>query len=343
MNKEEFNQSIDDIPVPLELLKHREKTALFSAKKKTRQRNMGKYSGLVASILFILLLGTGFLSPAFAQTLSKIPYLGPIYAQFNDMAATNIKQEDLATMVKRQDEHNGITMAVKEAVYDGGRLIVTVEYKGDSYLNFGDTEKSGFVYLTINGKEPEKAIGSTNSQSLDANTIIESHQFTLKQFDEYGDTIDVAVHGENLYGIKGKWNVSFPLKKLEDKPIQTFTPNVEKQTDDELYTLKVKQVLFSSLSTRIDLDFDYPEEMDEKDTYPWFDFVVTDDEGNVYENLKLQSGQIGKFGHQLVIAIPPFDNIPKSLTIQSFDYKEIGNGKSKRYEIKDLSLKVPIK
>lgn len=145
------------------------------------------------------------------------------------MAAKNIEQEDLATMIERQDEHNGITMAVKEAVYDGGRLIVTVEYKGETHLNFGDIANSGFVYLTVNGEEPEKAIGSTNSHSLDANTIIESHQFTLKKFDEYGDTIDVAVHGENLYGIKGKWNVSFPLEKLEDKSILTFTPNVEKQ------------------------------------------------------------------------------------------------------------------
>lgn len=58
MNKEEFNQSIDDIPVPLESLKQREKMALFSAKKKTKQNNLGKYSGLVASILCISLLGT---------------------------------------------------------------------------------------------------------------------------------------------------------------------------------------------------------------------------------------------------------------------------------------------
>lgn len=342
MDKEEFNQSIDDIPVSVESLMQREKMAMFQAKKKIKHRNVGKYSGLIASVLCISLLGTGFVSPTFAQTLSKIPYIGPIYSQFHDMAAGKIEQEELATMIERQDEHNGITMAVKEAVYDGGRLIVTVEYKGKgTHLDLGDEAKIGNRYITINGEEPHVATGTVTSDSINANNVVESHQFTITNYDEYGDTINVAVHGENLFGEKGKWNVSFPLEKL-DENTRKFTSNVQVQTEDDLFTLKVKQVIFSSLSTRIDLNLDYPIEMDENDTWPWFNYVVTDDDGNVFKDLKLQSGQIGKNGHGIVLVIPPFENVPKFLTVQPF-FNEAPNGILKNDEIHELKVKIPIK
>ena len=58
--------------------------------------------------------------------------------------------------------------------------------------------------------------------------------------------------------------------------------------------LKAEKVTFSPLSTRIDLTIDYPAEMDENDTWPWFKFSVVDDKGQVYEGLKLQTGMSRK-------------------------------------------------
>ncbi|MGU3351366.1 DUF4179 domain-containing protein [Bacillus wiedmannii] len=316
MNKEEFNHHINDIPIPEDRLIQREKTAILQAKKNQYRRTKTiKYSSLVACGICVSLLGFGFISPTMAKTLSSVPVIGPIYAQFNDIASDKIEKDELATSIERQDNHSGLTMNVKEAVYDGGRLVITVEYKGENTISNTNEEKAGLSYVTINGKEVRSAIGSTSQKSKEGNTIIEQHEFTLANYGEFGDKIDVSVHGEDLFGKTGTWNVAFPLTKVEGE-IHKFTPNIKTLTKDNLYALTVNQVTFSSLSTRIDLTFDYPKEMEVNDSWPALDYTVTDDKGKIYEGVSLQVGSTGLYGHHIVLALPPMDNPPKSLTIE---------------------------
>ncbi|HDR4562466.1 DUF4179 domain-containing protein [Bacillus cereus] len=316
MNKEEFNHHINDIPIPEDRLIQREKTAMLQAKKnRYRRKKTIKYSSLVACGICVSLLGFGFISPTMAKTLSSVPVIGPIYAQFNDIASDKIEKDELATSIERQDNHSGLTMNVKEAVYDGGRLVITVEYKGENTISNSNEEKAGFSYVTINGKEVRAAISSTSQKSTGRNTIIEQHEFTLANYGEFGDKIDVSVHGKDLFGQTGTWNVAFPLTKVEDE-IRKFTPNIKTLTKDNLYALTVDQVTFSSLSTRIDLTFDYPKEMEVNNSWPALDYTVTDDKGKIYEGVSLQVGSTGLYGHHIVLALPPMDNPPKSLTIE---------------------------
>ncbi|PEL14678.1 DUF4179 domain-containing protein [Bacillus wiedmannii] len=316
MNKEEFNHHINDIPIPEDRLIQREKTAILQAKKNQYRRTKTiKYSSLIACGICVSLLGFGFISPTMAKTLSSVPVIGPIYAQFNDIASDKIEKDELATSIERQDNHSGLTMNVKEAVYDGGRLVITVEYKGENTISNTNEEKAGLSYVTINGKEVRSAIGSTSQKSKEGNTIIEQHEFTLANYGEFGDKIDVSVHGEDLFGKTGTWNVAFPLTKVEGE-IHKFTPNIKTLTKDNLYALTVNQVTFSSLSTRIDLTFDYPKEMEVNDSWPALDYTVTDDKGKIYEGVSLQVGSTGLYGHHIVLALPPMDNPPKSLTIE---------------------------
>lgn len=316
MNKEEFNHHINDIPIPEDRLIQREKTAMLQAKKNQyRRKKTIKYSSLVACGICVSLLGSGFISPTMAKTLSSVPVIGSIYAQFNDIASDKIEKDELATSIERQDNHSGLTMNVKEAVYDGGRLVVTVEYKGENPISKSNEEKAGFSYVTINGKEVRAAIGSTAQKSKGQNIIIEQHEFTLANYGEFGDKIDVSVHGKDLFGQTGTWNVAFPLTKVEGE-IRKFTPNIKTLTKDNLYALTVDQVIFSSLSTRIDLTFDYPKEMEANDSWPALDYTVTDDKGKIYEGVSLQVGSTGLYGHHVVLALPPMDNPPKSLTIE---------------------------
>ncbi|HFJ9446662.1 MULTISPECIES: DUF4179 domain-containing protein [Bacillus] len=316
MNKEEFNHHINDIPIPEDRLIQREKTAILQAKKNQYRRTKTiKYSSLVACGICVSLLGFGFISPTMAKTLSSVPVIGPIYVQFKDIASDKIEKDELATSIERQDNHSGLTMKVKEAVYDGGRLVITVEYKGANTISNTNEEKAGFSYVTINGKEVKAAIASTSQKSKEGNTIIEQHEFTLANYGEFGDKIDVSVHGEDLFGKTGTWNVAFPLTKVEGE-IRKFIPNIKTLTKDNLYALTVDQITFSSLSTRIDLTFDYPKEMEVNDSWPALDYTVTDDKGKIYEGVSLQVGSTGLYGHHIVLALPPMDNPPRSLTIE---------------------------
>lgn len=336
MNKEKFNRSIDNIDIPVEKLVAREKVAMFQAKKKRKVRSATKRSILIACGLCFTLLGSGFVSTGMAATLSNIPFIGPIYAKFSDIASDKIQRNQLTTEIEKQDSQNGLTMTVKEAVYDGGRLIVTVEYTGKKELSLKE-ETVGINYVTINGQPVKPAIASTGQDNINSNTIIEHHQFTLSNYNEYGDKIEVAVHGKDLFGYKGKWKVAFPLEKVNGK-ISEFYPEVKAETVDKVYALTAEKVTFSPLSTRIDLKIDYPAEMDENDTWPWFDFSVVDDKGRVFDRIKLQAGMAGNYGHNMVLTLPPMDTIPSTFILKPAHINNEGDSE----EVKELELVVPL-
>lgn len=336
MNKDKFNRSIDNINVPVEKLIAREKTAIFQAKKKRKAGRTTKRSILVACGLCIALLGSGFVSTGMAEALSNIPLIGPIYKDFRDIASDKIEHDQLTTVIDKQDSKNGLTMTVKEAAYDGSRLIVTVVYTGEKELSM-EEEIVGFNYITINGQPVKPAIGSTGQDDINSKTIIEHHQFTFSNYNEYGDKIEVAVHGEDLFGYEGKLKVSFPLEKIKGDVFE-FYPEVTAKTVDEFYTLTAEKVTFSPLSTRIDLTIDYPAEMDENDSWPWFDFSVVDDNGHVYDKLKLQAGMAGNYGHHIVLTLPPMDTVPESFTLKPSHTNNEGLSE----EIKELELVVPL-
>lgn len=335
MNKDKFNQSINNINVPIEKLMAREKTAIFQAKKKRKVRT-SKRLILVACGLCITLLGSGFVSTGMAEALSNIPLIGPIYKDFRDIASDKIEHDQLTTVIDKQDSKNGLTMTVKEAAYDGSRLIVTLVYTGEKELSMKE-ENVGFNYITINGQPVKPAIGSTGQDDINSKTIIEHHQFTFSNYNEYGDKIEIAVHGEDLFGYEGELKVTFPLEKIKGDVFK-FYPEVTTETVDEVYTLTADKVTFSPLSTRIDLTIDYPTEMDENDSWPWFDFSVVDDNGHVYDKLKIQAGMAGNYGHHMVLTLPPMDTIPKSLTLKPSHTNSEGFSE----EIKELELVVPL-
>ncbi|CAM3747127.1 DUF4179 domain-containing protein [Mesobacillus zeae] len=337
MNKDKFNRSIDNINVPVEKLMAREKMAIFQAKKKRKVGRTTKRSILVACGLCLSLLGSGFVSTGMAEALSNIPLIGPIYKDFRDIASDKIEHDQLTTVIDKQDSKNGLTMTVKEATYDGSRIIVTVVYTGQKELSMKE-EKAGFSYITINGQEVKPASGSAGQDDINSNTIIEHHQFTFSNYNEYGDKIEVAVHGEDLFGYEGKLKVAFPLEKIKGDMFE-FYPKATTKTIDKVYTLTADKVTFSPLSTRIDLTIDYPVEMDENDSWPWFDFSVVDDNGHVYDKLKLQAGMaVGNYGHHMVLTLPPMDTIPKSFTLKPSRTNSEGFSE----EIKELELVVPL-
>lgn len=336
MNKEKFHQSIDNIHVPVEKLKVREKTAMLQAKRKHKARQTTKRSLLVACGLCVSLFGSGFVSTDMAKALSNIPLIGSFYSDFGDIASDKIEQEQLMTTINAQDSVNGLTMTVKEAAFDGNRLMVSVVYTADGEIDISGM--NGFGDITVNGQQVVQVGGQTGQDDINANTVIEHHQITFANYDAYGDKIEVTVAGEDLFGYEGELEVTFPLKKVAGD-ITEVTPKVSAKTADGIYTVTAEKVTFSPLATRIDVSVDYPVEMDENDTWPWFEYYVVDDAGKIYDGLELQPGMMpGHYGHHMVLTLPPMDKIPASLTL----VPQRTNSEGYLEEIKDLKLIVPL-
>ena len=329
-------QSNDNIIIPIDELKARERKAMLQAKKKRKVRNTIKRSFLVACGLCLSLLGSGFVSTGMAEALNNIPLIGSIYKDFRDIASEKVERDNLATLINKSDSQNGITMTVKEAAYDGSRLMVSIIYTGDKELDMSGV--NSFGYVTINGQPVQVASGQGGQDDIDSYTVIEHRQLTFANYDQYGDEIEVTVHGEDLFGYESDLEVSFDLQKVSAKAT-AFYPEVSATTDDGLYTLKTEKVIFTPLATRIDLNADYPLELNEDDKWPAFEYYVQDSEGQVYDGLTLQQGMVpGNYGHQIVLTLPPFDVIPASLTFVPLRTDKEGE----REEITELKLVVPL-
>lgn len=330
-----MSKDISRIDIPLQQLMMREQAAIRAAKRKKLNIRILKPL-LIACGLCIALLGSGFFSPTIAAALANVPYIGAIYAEFGDIAAKKIEQEHLMTKIGKEDTHGGLTMAVKEAVYDGNRLLVTVAYTGLSGVSL-EEEVVGTNTLTVNGEPIDVAMGSTGQDDIDKNTIIEHHELTLSNADIYGDQIEVALDGRDLFGYKGNWHVDFTLKKLKGEVI-SYHPNVKSSTNDGLYKLNVAQVSFTPLSTRIDVLVDYPRELDRNDQWPFFEFEVIDSEGKLYDRANLQMGATKDYGHHIILVLPPMEKMPKSFTLKPGKTDVQGYWR----QIKELETIVPL-
>lgn len=307
------NQDLHSIHIPVDKLKAREKVAIYQAKKKRQLRRNTSLSLLAACTLSLTILGSGFVFTGMAQALSTLPFVGPIYEQFNEIASATIKENKLATAIDKKDTHHGFSMTVKEAAYDGGRMMMTIIYESPHKLSM-DEEKVGYSFIKINNQDPNVAIGSATTDQLDDHTIVEYHQFAFKSPTQYGNEINVSMNGENLFGQRGKWEVSFPLKKVKGDH-KEFQPSAAVKTLDGQYSISSKSVTFSPLSTRIDLNVMYPAILDTNDHWPMYDYMVMDSNGRKYDALDIQEGTSGAYGHDIVIILPPMKEVPSSLTV----------------------------
>lgn len=81
-----FKKEVDKIKIPEDKLDQAIEYAIKRGKK--NQRSLGKkliYFSSAAVLLFGLLIGSAFVSPAMAKVVSKIPYLGQIFENKNDI------------------------------------------------------------------------------------------------------------------------------------------------------------------------------------------------------------------------------------------------------------------
>ncbi|MGN7479693.1 DUF4179 domain-containing protein [Solibacillus silvestris] len=338
MNKEKINTSLNQIEVPMEKLLAREKAAINHGKKKIAVKRTTKRSLLAACVLGLSLLGSGFVSTGMANALSNIPLIGTIYKDFRDIASEKLERDNIATIIDRQNSRDGITMTVKEAAYDGNRLMVSVMYTSEK--DIPDLKDIGFGKILINGQPVDEVAGGQGGQDdLDENTMIEHHQLIFGNYDAYGDEIDVTVIQENMFGQDAKLEVTFPLQKAAGQTAE-FSPKTTSKSNDGIYAITAEKVIFSPLATRIELAVDYPPEMNLNDTWPWFEYVVTDNTGEIYEGLKLQSGvERGKFGHHMILILPPMDTPPSSFNLKP----RMTNKDGRLVYIEGLELVVPLK
>ncbi|GGF96904.1 hypothetical protein GCM10010912_47070 [Paenibacillus albidus] len=103
-------------------------------RKKARRRSKIIKKTLVAvsaaAVLGTVVIATGFISPAWADTIRQIPIVGSVFKITEDRGLSTAGDKGLSTAPNQSVTHDGVTLKVTDVYYDGTRLAIAFEREG---------------------------------------------------------------------------------------------------------------------------------------------------------------------------------------------------------------------
>lgn len=344
-----------------------------------KQKGMLKKTLIAASTAAALgagVIGTGFVSPAMAATMSKIPVIGSIFTGVNDAGLQTAVERGIVSSPNLSVTHDGVTLTVADLLYDGTRLSFVLERQGV------DLETAASPYIAAEEAGP-------NPNDWIKERIVPEHE----QKKGYIERPEVLVNGQPLKFDQGgmgdrKQNAYLAemtgLKNVPDAfelTIRTKVTRVDEPFEftvpvnvkDKSVTVKpdaaaatassqgfsytVDQLVITPVSTRLVLDSTGPvpaskeQSGDYQASMVYYELV--DDQGNVIDPNRYEYYHSNpKTEYHVDELYGAFTSTPKSITIKPYtltyntkDWSVVGGGNGslgERTYLKDLELTIPV-
>ncbi|MDH6372698.1 hypothetical protein M2444_004526 [Paenibacillus sp. PastF-3] len=195
--------------------------------KTTKRGRMFKKTLIAATTAAALGLGiisTGFISPAMADTLGKIPVIGSLFNNNVDNGLKLAAENGLITKLGISDTHEGVTLKVSEAYHDGSRLSIALEREGvtttdDQLIGHWENRERGLLVteefiVLVNGERNLMSvmpiINSDHTVQKNAALVDIIPEEGEQLPDEFELTLQVK-----LAGIDDTYEIQVPVSKAE--------------------------------------------------------------------------------------------------------------------------------
>jgi hypothetical protein len=281
-------------------------------------------------ILFALLLGSGFVSPAMAKVLNKVPFVGVIYDDYkDDYGLQRGKTLDITQKYEKTIISNNIIFSIKDVYYDGTNLTIAYNVKNLGKQWTDSTEKNRYFLfdseLKING---EKLTNFGISSTPKEITPDEFEGILGIKAENFEDNFTLNLSFSNIKGVKGEWNFDIPvtIDKVKESVV-TFTPNFK--TTGLGREINIKSVVFSPSAIELKTEMIVDKGTDG-------DILFTIEEVGVDNGFKGDI-KILENGKELIthwLIFPPLSPIPQEITIRAYN---MSNNKE------NVIFKVPLK
>ncbi|WP_342746133.1 DUF4179 domain-containing protein [Paenibacillus donghaensis] len=310
-----------------------------------------KKSVVAASVTAMLgagVLGTGFVSPAMADALKKIPGFGVIYNGTSDQAVESARSQGILSDPKQSVTHNGITLKLATYLYDGTRLSFVLEREGvdlenmalplilkdapEAQLPKGYIEGADNLTLLADGQEIKYTSGGFGDVPYQQKT---SFKGELTGGLSLPDQFELTIRAK-VTQVSEPFEFKVPVQ-IDNKAL-VLKPNISKS--DGLFSYTVQELYISPLTTRLVLDSKgaVPQTSEQTGEYSASRvyYEIVDDQGN-----ELEQHTLGYFNskpgtaYHLDELYAPFVGTPKSITIKPFTFTVKNNDWSVVGEKKD--------
>ena len=245
-------------------------------KKSLKKNNGWKKKGLIAVVLCCVVIGSvgivGIINPAYA---AEIPIVGDIF-RFLDNGRTGVydKYKENANEINVTKVSNGISITIKNAIYDGETLSYTYEIKSDK-----DLGKRAFI------KEYESGfIGSSRTEKVAKNTHV--GQYNIRNIGKGQDglsckidisKIEVYKENDEEFEVNGVWDFNIDLKAIESKK-----EIINKGTEKEGINVNIDSISKTKMSFIIYYSDGVFKKLIDKWLFTSLNIEAKDDLGNMY-------------------------------------------------------------
>ena len=123
---------------------------------KSRKRKPLLYIASSAAA-FGLLIGSSYVSPTLASSLSQLPIIGSVFSDSGLLGLKQASDQGLTSAVGETQTINGISVTINEVLYD--ETNITVGFTIESEEELSNEYFNGLMDFTINGENPETSSG----------------------------------------------------------------------------------------------------------------------------------------------------------------------------------------
>lgn len=241
-----FNQE-DQLQVYAKLKERRDRRSVIGKKKKV----------LLPAVIVLMMVGAVIYMPSNSVlALAKLPFFESIFQFLGDGGLKGAATEDKQDIQQQQQSEGGITMEIKEAVYDGMRLSISYSIKSEEPIkNFSSHD------INLHFPNVGRLIGGRNSSNqftqVSEHEVIGYSMFTYavsKMPDEFNADFLYKGTINNRKEQNFKFIFKVPIKKTPEIKKVAFT----KKANYEGEQLTLKQITLSPISTAIKLQHKKP-------------------------------------------------------------------------------------
>ncbi|MFD2443248.1 DUF4179 domain-containing protein [Bacillus sp. CGMCC 1.16607] len=278
-----------------------------------------KVTAVSAAALTIGVIGSGFLSPAMANVLKEVPFIGSVFGDSSDSSLKKIEEKGLASKLNETVTDNEVSLTITEAYFGGGRLAIgyIIETDKMELESFGKAKGIPLSYKALLDGQSFAHL-TEFEQSVEDGVARGIMDVGVGNVSDLSEEPNLELRVKEINGIKGSWNFNIKVSNKQTKAATTsFTPMVS--TTWENATFVVEKAEFTPAGSQIVIDRTLPR--DEKDNYS---FVVYDENGTSLGFAGGSGSAIIDKGNGIVnfkdtILLPGRDTAPKGLVIEVFN------------------------
>lgn len=303
---------------------------------KKKKKNVPILLSTVAAIMLIIASST--VSDTVADTLKRIPLIGPIFEEIGDSGLNQASKKGLTTQVNETISTDTISLTITDVLYDGTRLSLAymksnIEVYEDGYMNHFAEEFD----IIIDGQQLGNFGTGIRAEKLDEHTIAGVVEINTEEplEDEFSLTLKV----KELDNQKGNWKITIPVNKINEG--KTILLQDQKMYKDE--TWKLTKVLLTPATTKVSFDVILPTQAAEQNRWD-VAYQLLDDKGMQYRPFSAHSSgsrlEEDKWINKSSAVFAPVSSDVKFLTFQAV-LRPINENISKKVQ-KSLNVDFPI-